>query len=393
MHKGRLAGLGWLGGKELASDGSTNLGAKDQRIALQWVAENIKAFGGDPDKVTIWGESAGSVSVFNHLIINGGDNTYNGRPLFRAAIMSSGSSIPAQNVTADKAQAIYDLIAEKAGCSGQNSLSCLRNVDTDTFLRAQNAAPDINGYTSLDVPFLPRPDPSDNFFPISPEVAYKQGHSAKVPIIMGNQEDEGTTFSLASSNITTNVEVVDYFAKFFTPTPGSAESIAKYVATYPDQPLLGQPAGSPFRTGSLNNLYPQYKRIAAIHGDSFFTLARRNVLESIASQVPSWSFLASNLHGTPFLGTPHAADLIYAYGILGPLNIQTVTYQSHLINFVNNLDPNLGKHVTGLIDWPEWTAASRKILNIATTGNTLLDDTFRQESSDYLGAHASDFRR
>ena len=67
MHKGRLAGLGWLGGKELASDGSTNLGAKDQRIALQWVAENIKAFGGDPDKVTIWGESAGSVSVFNQI--------------------------------------------------------------------------------------------------------------------------------------------------------------------------------------------------------------------------------------------------------------------------------------------------------------------------------------
>lgn len=388
----RLAGLGWLGGKELAADGSTNLGARDQRLALQWVAENIKSFGGDPDKVTIWGESAGSISVFNHLIINGGDNTYKDKPLFRGAIMSSGSSVPAQEVTADKAQDIYNLVAENAGCSGDDSLDCLRNVDTDTFLKAQNTAPDINGYTSLDIPFL-RPDPNDSFFPVSPEVAYQRGDFARVPIIIGNQEDEGTSFSLASSNITTNQEAVDYLAAFFDPTPNSAESIAGYVATYPDQPQLGQPAGSPFRTGSLNNFYPQYKRIAAIHGDSFFTLARRNLLETLAEQVPSWSFLATNSHGTPFLGTLHAVDLIYAYGILGPLPIQTTTYQSHFIRFVNHLDPNNGTNVAGLINWPKWTGKSRKLLEIGTVGNRVIDDTFRQKSSDYLLAHASDLRR
>jgi carboxylesterase type B len=200
----RLAGLGWLGGKQLAADGSTNLGARDQRLAFQWVAENVGAFGGDPDMVTIWGESAGSVSVFNNLIINGGDNTHNGKPLFREAIMSSGSSVPAQDVTADKVQVIYDLIADKAGCSGNDSLTCLRNVDTDTFMKAQNAAPDINGYTSLDVPFLPRPDPNDDFFLVSPENAYQRGDFARVPIIIGNQEDERTSFSLNSSNITTD---------------------------------------------------------------------------------------------------------------------------------------------------------------------------------------------
>lgn len=59
----RVGGFGFLAGKELQSDGSTNLGLRDQRMGLKWVAENIAAFGGDPDKVTIWGESAGAISV------------------------------------------------------------------------------------------------------------------------------------------------------------------------------------------------------------------------------------------------------------------------------------------------------------------------------------------
>ena len=65
----RVSGFGFLAGSELQKDGSTNLGLRDQRLGLQWVAENIAAFGGDPDKVTIWGESAGAISVFDQTII------------------------------------------------------------------------------------------------------------------------------------------------------------------------------------------------------------------------------------------------------------------------------------------------------------------------------------
>lgn len=56
----RVGGLGFLAGRDLAAEGSTNLGLRDQRKALEWVQENIGAFGGDPDKVTIWGESKSS---------------------------------------------------------------------------------------------------------------------------------------------------------------------------------------------------------------------------------------------------------------------------------------------------------------------------------------------
>ena len=87
----RLSAWGFISSSEVTGTGNTNLGLRDQRMALQWIQENIGAFGGDPAKVTIWGESAGAMSVGYHLIAYGGRDDR----LFRAAIMESEGSINA----------------------------------------------------------------------------------------------------------------------------------------------------------------------------------------------------------------------------------------------------------------------------------------------------------
>jgi carboxylesterase type B len=113
----RVGGFGFLAGKEILADGSSNLGLLDQRLGLEWVADNIASFGGDPTKVTIWGESAGAISVFDQMALYNGNHTYKGKPLFRAGIMNSGSVIPADPVDGVKGQAVYNTVVAAAGCS------------------------------------------------------------------------------------------------------------------------------------------------------------------------------------------------------------------------------------------------------------------------------------
>ena len=332
----------------------------------------------------------GSISVFDHTIINGGDNTYNGQPLFRGAIMDSGSIVPADPVNAPQAQEIFTTVAQNAGCSGASDiLACLRGKDYTTFLNAANSVSSILSYRSVDLSYFPRPDSGSNFYSQSPEVSVKNGAFAKVPIIIGDQEDEGTLFSLFQSNITNNADLISYLATYFPGNPNAVSDVTGLVANYPND--LG-PAGSPFDTSFTNELYPQFKRLAAILGDVTFTLARRTYLNIVASQVPAWSYLSSYFYGTPILGTFHASDIVYAYSDLGPLTVPTETIQSYYIAFVNGLDPNSAGTVAPLINWPQYSTQSPQLLNLLAASNKLIPDTFRINASNYLSSKSSSFR-
>ncbi|OAL44595.1 lipase 3 precursor [Pyrenochaeta sp. DS3sAY3a] len=380
----RVGAFGFMPGKEILADGSANLGLLDQRLGLQWTADNIAAFGGDPEKVTIWGESAGAISVMDQMLLYDGNHNYKGKPLFRAGIMNSGSIVPADPVDCPKGQAIYDRVVQEAGCSGtSDTLACLRGVPYTKFLNAANVVPGILSYFTVNLSYLPRPD--GKALTQSPDILVAAGKYAKVPFIVGDQEDEGTLFGLFTSNLTTTKEISTYLSTIFFNNASPAQ-IDQLVGTY--QTITED--GSPFRTGLLNNWYPQFKRVSAILGDLTFTLTRRVFLEvtsTLNPSVPSWSYLATYDYGTPILGTFHGSDILQVFNGILPNNAAK-TIRGYYFSFVYNLDPNQGNDFG---DWPQWSKG-KKLIEFQANRNTYQDDNFRSDSYTFLKSNVASLR-
>lgn len=134
----RLASLGFLN----TGDGlvSGNMGMKDQVLALRFVQKEIANFGGDPNNVVLWGESAGAAAVHFHLL------SPMSKGLFKKAIMSSGTAIkPWSLVTKPKEQT--ELLAKSLNCPIDNSsvlVDCLKKVKCKTLVEAHLDALDVS---------------------------------------------------------------------------------------------------------------------------------------------------------------------------------------------------------------------------------------------------------
>ncbi|KAJ3551121.1 hypothetical protein NM688_g4916 [Phlebia brevispora] len=357
----RLSAFGFLASQEVLEAGVSNIGLQDQREALRWVQKYISAFGGDPTKVTIWGESAGAISVGTHMIANGGDN----EGLFRAAIMQSGSPISVANVTNN--QNYYNALVAQTGCQeSADTLDCLRQAPFEDLQAAMDASPFLFSPNSLNMVWSPRVD--GTFITDNPQQLVLNGIVANVPFITGDVDDEGTLFSLDLVNYTTDEGVKSYLASYYLPTASDSD-LNQLLELYP-QNLT---EGSPFDTGFLNAITPQYKRLAAIQGDLIFQGPRRLLLQERSGKQNAWSYLSKRMK-MPLVGSAHQSDILLAY--------DQTDLTDYIVNFVNTLNPNGGS----LANWPQYSVSSPQLLTLldgATPVNITLD-SYRADGMSLL---------
>lgn len=157
-----------------------NLGLLDQLAALKWIHENIANFGGDPDNVTIWGESAGAASCTLLPLIEGSQK------YFKRVIAQSGA--PAQTQSVEEAiECTNDVMAE-LGCK---TVADLMKISPEKIV--ETAGRMFGLFQSLDVRTLPVRD--EKYLPLDPWAAYGNGAAKDIAFLQGCNKDEMNTFA------------------------------------------------------------------------------------------------------------------------------------------------------------------------------------------------------
>merc|ERR1712013_107607 len=191
----RLGPLGFLSTTDKAAGG--NQGAQDQIMVLKWVKENIAKFGGDPNKVTIFGEDSGAASV-----------TLLAKDLFHGAIALSGNALCDQYLQNDPAEASREL-ATRLECgteTGEDIINCLKRKTQQEIITASQ---EMFMFWSFPRWFAPSVD--GLVLPDTPENLLVQGKFPKVPFIVGQTKDEGAFFYRLTLNAFNNGQYDDNF--------------------------------------------------------------------------------------------------------------------------------------------------------------------------------------
>lgn len=293
----RLSSWGFLYCQEIQDEGSTMNGFRDTRLALHWIQENIAAFGGDPSRVTIMGESAGGAIVSAHLL------AYDGRDdkLFRGAIAESGppariNALP----TVEDWEPVVANISAQVGCANATSvLACLRSVPSDELS-------DVFNSTSLQFSGLGIVIDGD-FIVDAPATQLNEGKFVPVPFLIGSNSDEG----ISSSRINTTEQFLNNIVTSYKVDNGTAQDLA---ILYPDIPAIGLPATLPGRPDASRGL--QLKRTSALATDVGQGAPRRLAVQMWAKHgAAAYSYrfnvIVNGLDAS--IGVPHFQEVAFVF--------------------------------------------------------------------------------
>ncbi|UPK89480.1 hypothetical protein LCI18_000415 [Fusarium solani-melongenae] len=302
----RLAGWGFLWSDEVVKEGSTNVGLRDQRLALHWVKENIAAFGGDPSKITIFGESArGSYSVASHVL------AYNGRDdgLFHAAIGQSGSpaGIGPWQPSIDKLSLATANLTQAVCPNAKNKLSCLRKADFATLNNAIRA--------SLTLPLTGPPCGPVVDGDIVARPAFEQlrdGDFVKVPYLLGSNNDESGYYTPLGINREADLHNAMLSALVGVNFTEATELISQYPYTGIDLALPG------ISNTELNvTVGLQFKRLLTVATDLIFKAPTRYAAKSWQqhsfSNMYVYNANTSVAVGPRYFGAAHGFEMAYTF--------------------------------------------------------------------------------
>lgn len=327
---------------------TSNLGLRDIVAALQWVRDNIEAFGGDPDKVTISGESAGSIAVsllLNAPIAHG---------LFHQAIMQSGSV----NLIQDRAMA--DATAEAYRTAlGNPTLAQLRAMSATDLLAAQVRAQKVMGGAIPAAPFY-----DDDLLPASQAEIWAQP-PAPVKLLAGYTREETALF----------------------------EKVPGLKSVRVDRTFLDQQVNhelSPDQARELLALYPKDKAGArALATDLYFGNSTHHTAERQSRHTSCWFYRFDYRH--PLLGAAHTLELTFLWDLKGPLwalarggplngkrFALAQTIREHWVAFVRDGDPGES--------WRPFDEERRQIM-LFDFESTLANDPLENSRSAWNGVN------
>lgn len=344
----RLGPLGFLHLAALVPGCDDNLGLLDQLAALRWVRENIKAFGGDPNRVTVFGESAGAMSIASLL----------GRPaaqgLFQAAILQSGA---VQVQPAERAQRVVEALLRELTLEDPAALLTLPLAE---LLRgAQQLVRTFAG----GLPFQPVLEPGTP----APLDAVAAGALRGIPLLLGTNHDEGS---------------------LFVPAEATGEQLPRQLAA-----LVG-----PERASALAGYYPASRAgQAALLTDTVFWVPALRLAESQVPHAPVWMYRFDwhTPSGQPIAGAFHGLELGFVWNTLdtpaaqlflagapAPPSLSAAMHEAWL-QFAHHHDPTGGASLSDT-GWPRYTLAERATL-VFNTHLQVEQDPYREKRQAWLG--------